>query len=160
MSKIKYPSNVLKERMISLGLTQIHVAEAIGVDKAAMQKLEQRGELPEIHLAKMASILEVSVIDLDVEKYAPMIRAAFHIPTERFRQWVKENLETDRAFGHKVARLAGLDESGLPESHKMVLNRVRSLSPEEGFKTLVASGIYTADGNLALEYGGTEKKKV
>ena len=42
----------------------------------------------------------------------------------------------------------------LLELHKRVLERVRAMSPEEGFQSLVASGIYTPDGQLAKEYGG------
>lgn len=43
--------------------------------------------------------------------------------------------------------------------HKRVLKEVRAMTPEEGFKSLVKSGIYTRDGNLAPEYGGPPRKK-
>ena len=42
----------------------------------------------------------------------------------------------------------------LLDLHKRVLDHVRKMTPEEGFKELVASGIYTADGKLTKEYGG------
>jgi hypothetical protein len=38
--------------------------------------------------------------------------------------------------------------------HKRVLERVRKMTQEEGFRSLAASGIYTAEGKLAKEYGG------
>ena len=41
--------------------------------------------------------------------------------------------------------------------HKQVLERVRKMSAEEGFRSLVASGIYTPEGKLALEYGGGDQ---
>ena len=43
--------------------------------------------------------------------------------------------------------------------HESVLKEVRSMTPEEGFKDLIKSGIYTADGQLAPEYGGPPRKK-
>jgi hypothetical protein len=42
----------------------------------------------------------------------------------------------------------------LLELHKLVIEEVRKMTPEEGFKDLIASGIYTPDGKLAKEYGG------
>ena len=45
--------------------------------------------------------------------------------------------------------------AGLPESHKNVIRHVRSLTPEEGFRSMVESGIYFPDGTLTPEYGGT-----
>ncbi len=47
-----------------------------------------------------------------------------------------------------------LSRKDLLEVHRLVLEEVRKLTPEEGFKDLVASGIYTAEGKLAKEYGG------
>lgn len=44
--------------------------------------------------------------------------------------------------------------SELLELHKLVLERVRRMTPQEGFQSLVASGIYYPDGKLAKEYGG------
>jgi uncharacterized protein (DUF2461 family) len=40
------------------------------------------------------------------------------------------------------------------ELHERVLEEVRRMTPEEGFRFLVASGIYTPEGKLAKEYGG------
>ena len=42
----------------------------------------------------------------------------------------------------------------LLELHERVLKEVREMTSEEGFRSLVASGIYTPDGKLAKEYGG------
>ena len=163
MSAIKFPTNYLRDRRISLGLTQHQVAEAIGVEKWAMQKLEQRGELPDIHFEKLSQVLNVSVIELYIEKYAPVMREIFQIPTERFRQWVKTNVGTDRAFGHKVSQITDtgsthLDRAGLLKLFREVVEEARMKTPEEGFKDLIASGIYTPEGKLAPEYGGPKKK--
>jgi len=163
MAKIKYPTTYLKDRRTNLGLTQLEVAEAIGVEKWALQKLEQRGEMPEIHFDKLARVLKVPVMDLYVEKYAPVMRTVFHIPTENFRKYVRENIGTDRAFGHKAVSLTknqmvpethNPGEDNLPELHKKVLHRVRTMTAKEGFQELIKSGIYTPDGQLAPEYGG------
>lgn len=40
------------------------------------------------------------------------------------------------------------------ESQVRLLKRVRQMTQEEGFETLVKSGIYTRDGKLTPEYGG------
>lgn len=42
----------------------------------------------------------------------------------------------------------------LLELHERVLERVRKMTPKEGFQSLIASGVYTPDGKLAKEYGG------
>jgi len=47
-----------------------------------------------------------------------------------------------------------LSRGELLELHGRVLKRVRKMTPERGFRSLVASGIYTRDGKLAKEYGG------
>lgn len=44
--------------------------------------------------------------------------------------------------------------NNLNELHRAVYERVNKMSAREGFKTLVESGIYTANGNLAKRYGG------
>jgi len=44
--------------------------------------------------------------------------------------------------------------SELLEMHRRVLDRVGKMTKEEGFQSLVESGIYTPDGKLAKEYGG------
>ena len=43
--------------------------------------------------------------------------------------------------------------------HAKVLEEVRSMTPEEGFKDLIKSGIYTPEGKLAPEYGGPPRQK-
>jgi hypothetical protein len=40
------------------------------------------------------------------------------------------------------------------ELHARILEQVRKMTPEEGFRDLIKSGIYTPDGKLAKEYGG------
>ncbi|MDA1277958.1 MAG: hypothetical protein O2960_28520 [Verrucomicrobia bacterium] len=54
-----------------------------------------------------------------------------------------------------------LKENGAVESrkellafHDRVVKRVRKMTPQQGFQSLIASGIYTPDGKLAKEYGG------
>ena len=47
-----------------------------------------------------------------------------------------------------------LSRKELLELHERVLKRVRKMSPKQGFRSLIASGIYTAEGKLAKEYGG------
>lgn len=47
-----------------------------------------------------------------------------------------------------------LSRKELLDLHKRLLQEVREMTPEEGFKDLVASGIYTPEGKLAKEYGG------
>ncbi len=47
-----------------------------------------------------------------------------------------------------------LSRKELLELHERVVRRVRKMTPKEGFKSLIASGIYTPDGKLAKEYGG------
>jgi hypothetical protein len=47
-----------------------------------------------------------------------------------------------------------LSRKELLEVHRLVVERVRKMTPEEGFRDLIASGIYTPAGKLAKEYGG------
>ena len=49
---------------------------------------------------------------------------------------------------------AVLSRKELLELHRLVVEEVRMLTPEEGFKDLIASGIFTPAGKLAKEYGG------
>ena len=49
-----------------------------------------------------------------------------------------------------------LSRSEMLDMHERILDRVRKMTPEEGFHSLVASGIYTPDGRLTKEYGGTQ----
>ncbi len=105
MPKIKYPTSFLKDRRVELGLTQADIAFAIGVTRLALQKAEQRGELPEVHFKKLALILQVSTSNLYMEKTAPMIRAMFQIPKDSFRKFIEASLGTDRALGHKPMEL-------------------------------------------------------
>jgi hypothetical protein len=53
--------------------------------------------------------------------------------------WIED--ETDRRV--KVAR--------------EMLKEMESWTPEEGFESLVRAGIYTPEGELRVEYGGTGK---
>ena len=63
---------------------------------------------------------------------------------------------SNEAENAKQARTTGsiLSRKELLELHERVLEEVRKMTPEEGFKALVASGIYMPDGKLAKEYGG------
>jgi len=47
-----------------------------------------------------------------------------------------------------------LSPKDLRELHQRVLDRVRKMTPREGFQSLIESGIYTPDGKLAKEYRG------
>jgi hypothetical protein len=47
-----------------------------------------------------------------------------------------------------------LSGSELLELNRLVVERVRKMTADEGFRSLVASGIYTPEGKLAKEYGG------
>jgi DNA-binding XRE family transcriptional regulator len=162
---IKYPSPYLRDRRVSLGLTQQQVADAIGIGKWAMQKLEQRGELPEIHFEELSKVLGVTVGDLFVEKYAVVIREVFHIPTEVFRSFIADNIGKDRAFGRKPSIPKTITSGNNPFEDKertalfqKVIDEVRGMTAEEGFQSLIESGIYTKDGVLAPEYGGPPRK--
>jgi hypothetical protein len=42
----------------------------------------------------------------------------------------------------------------LLDLHERVLDQVRKMTAHQGFRSLIASGIYTPDGKLAKEYGG------
>ena len=47
-----------------------------------------------------------------------------------------------------------LSRKQLLELHERVVQRVRKMNSKEGFRSLIAAGIYTADGKLAKEYRG------
>jgi hypothetical protein len=45
-------------------------------------------------------------------------------------------------------------QRSLSAVHRAVYDRVTKMTAKEGFRTLVASGIYTQNGNLSRRYGG------
>jgi hypothetical protein len=47
-----------------------------------------------------------------------------------------------------------LSRKELLDVHRLVVEEVRKMTPEQGFKDLIASGVYTPGGKLAKEYGG------
>ena len=47
-----------------------------------------------------------------------------------------------------------LSRTELLNLHKRVLDEIRKMTAQDGFRDLIASGIYTRDGKLAKEYGG------
>jgi hypothetical protein len=49
---------------------------------------------------------------------------------------------------------AALSRRELLDVHRLVVNEVRKMTPEQGFKDLIGSGIFTPAGKLAKEYGG------
>jgi hypothetical protein len=61
-----------------------------------------------------------------------------------------QNLKVEKPDANGVL----LSRSDLLDLHKRVLKRVRKMTPDEGFQSLIASGIYTPDGKLSKEYGG------
>lgn len=59
---------------------------------------------------------------------------------------MKPKTKKSKANGSLPAR------KGRVDLHALVLSRVRKMTPEQGFRSLIASGIYTSDGKLAKEY--------
>jgi hypothetical protein len=45
-------------------------------------------------------------------------------------------------------------QSSATEIRGAIFARVSQMSPREGFRSLISSGIYTAEGNLSKRYGG------
>ena len=56
----------------------------------------------------------------------------------------------------KIPEMNGsvLSRKELLELHERVVRRVRKMTPKEGLKSLIESGIYASDGKLAKEYQG------
>ena len=73
------------------------------------------------------------------------------------RHWEKNNAARKRKL--RVAPQSNnlLTRAERLHLHKQILERVQKMSAEEGFRSLVASGIYTPEGKLALEYGGGDQ---
>lgn len=72
---------------------------------------------------------------------------------------ISRHWEMNNAARKKKVRVAPqsnklLTRAELLDLHQRVLERVQKMTPEQGFQSLVASGIYTPEGKLALEYGG------
>ena len=61
--------------------------------------------------------------------------------------------KTDKAT-RPQANGAMLSRKELLDVHRRVIEEVEKMTPEQGFKDLIASGIFTPDGKLAKEYGG------
>ena len=61
---------------------------------------------------------------------------------------------TLRGLSKRFTNGSVLSRKELIELHERVVKRVRKMTPKEGFKSLIASGIYNRDGKLAKEYGG------
>ena len=59
----------------------------------------------------------------------------------------------------KINQFDHPDRKKLKALHEKVLRQVKAMTPEEGFKDLIKSGIYTPDGELAPEYGGPTSTK-
>ncbi len=49
---------------------------------------------------------------------------------------------------------AVLSRKELLDVHRLVVEEVQKMTPEQGFRDLIASGIFTPAGKLAKEYGG------
>jgi hypothetical protein len=47
-----------------------------------------------------------------------------------------------------------LSRKELLDVHRLVVEEVRKMTPEQGFKDLIGSGIYTPGGELAKKFGG------
>jgi len=53
----------------------------------------------------------------------------------------------------------GINVGELGELNARVVRRIQAMSTAELFDTVVAAGIYTSDGKLTKEYGGTPAKR-
>ena len=71
-----------------------------------------------------------------------------HILT--YRKWPTRPTKKTQAQANGTV----LSRNELLDLHKRLLAEVRKMTPEEGFKDLIDSGIYTPEGKLAKEYGG------
>jgi len=70
------------------------------------------------------------------------------------RHWEMNNTARKRKLRVAPQSNNPLTRTELLDLHQRVLERVRKMTPEEGFRSLVASGIYTPEGKLSKEYGG------
>lgn len=70
------------------------------------------------------------------------------------RHWEKYNAARKRKLRVAPQSNNPLTRAEVLDLHQRVLDRVQKMTPEEGFRSLVASGIYTPEGKLAKEYGG------
>jgi len=89
--KVKNGSLFLKERRKLLGLEQQSVASSIGVKWEAYRQWESRGEIPEKHLAQIAVVLKVSVLDLLIAKYKPLLENTFGIEPDTIELFIRKH---------------------------------------------------------------------
>lgn len=54
---------------------------------------------------------------------------------------------------------ANINVGELGELNARVVRRIQAMTPTELFASVVATGIYTSDGKLTKEYGGTGSAK-
>jgi transcriptional regulator with XRE-family HTH domain len=89
--KVKNGSRFLKERRTLLGLEQQSVASSIGVKWEAYRQWECRGEIPEKYLSQISAVLKVSVLDLLIAKYKPLLEVTFGIEPDTIELFIRKN---------------------------------------------------------------------
>ena len=92
MPKIKFSSDFLKERRIRLGFQPFEVAELVGVRKDTYRQWECRGEIPEVHLTKLAAALQIPENELKAEKVAVVVEAMLGIPRAETHGFISKAL--------------------------------------------------------------------
>ena len=68
------------------------------------------------------------------------------------------NMSKRKTNGFRIHRKE-VDEKALGEVNARIVRMMRAMSPKELFQSLVATGIYTPEGKLTKEYGGTAVAK-
>jgi transcriptional regulator with XRE-family HTH domain len=89
--KVKNCTTFLKERRKLLGLDQQAVASAVGVSWETYRQWEHRGQIPEEHLPQIAATLRVSVLDLLIAKWKPVIEHAFAIEADTIELFLRKH---------------------------------------------------------------------
>ena len=89
--KVKNDSSFLKDRRTLLGLEQQAVAASIGVKWEAYRQWEHRGQIPDEHLPQIAVVLKVSVLDLLIAKYKPLIGTTFKIDPDAIELFIRKH---------------------------------------------------------------------
>lgn len=50
-------------------------------------------------------------------------------------------------------------EKELKQTYRRVIAKLKAMSPDERFRTMVRAGIYTKNGQLTKKYGGLAERK-
>lgn len=92
--KVKNCSAFLKERRKLLGLEQQDVASSIGVKWETYRQWEHRGQIPEKHLPRIAVVLRLSVLDLLIAKWKPLLETTFGIEPDTSELFIRKHSKT------------------------------------------------------------------